>query len=163
MGELEAYALTPELDADLTWVAPGDDGYAGTAVRYDLRVATTPLTDATFAAATSVPTLVPLHGGLIEVLHLPALPAETTLYYALRAVDGSGNWSALSNVASLTTPGVSPAIPPLRGQIRREPPPPALLPVGPDQKRTVGPFQSATATVRAFPGGYPPTDPITAS
>lgn len=109
MGELEAYALTPELDADLTWVAPGDDGYAGTAVRYDLRVAAAPITEATFAAATSVPTLSPLHGGLIEVLHLPALPAEATLYYALKAVDGSGNWSGLSNLASLTTPGVSPA------------------------------------------------------
>ncbi|HEY8922745.1 MAG TPA: S8 family serine peptidase [Polyangia bacterium] len=109
LGELEAYALTPELDADLTWVAPGDDGFAGTAARYDLRVATAPITDATFAAATAVTTLSPLHGGMIEVLHLPSLPAESTLYYALRAVDGSGNWSPLSNVATLTTPGIAPA------------------------------------------------------
>ena len=50
-----------------------------------------------------------------------------------------------------------------RGQITRELPPPELLPVGPDQRRTVGPFQSATASACAIavttrpegaPGGF---------
>ncbi|HEY2901009.1 MAG TPA: discoidin domain-containing protein [Polyangia bacterium] len=109
MGELETYALTPALDADLTWVAPGDDGYDGTAVRYDLRQSTAPITDGNFVAATVVPTLQPLPGGQIEVLHIPSVPVESTLYFAIKAVDADGNCGALSNIAALATPGVPPA------------------------------------------------------
>ncbi|HXI56529.1 MAG TPA: discoidin domain-containing protein, partial [Polyangia bacterium] len=109
MGELETYALTPALDADLTWVAPGDDGYDGTAVRYELRQSTVPITESNFTTATVVPTLQPLPGGQIEVLHIASVPVETTLYFAIKAVDADGNWGALSNVATLVTPGVPPA------------------------------------------------------
>ncbi|MES1164231.1 MAG: S8 family serine peptidase, partial [Verrucomicrobiota bacterium] len=109
LGEFEAYALTPELDADLTWVAPGDDGYDGRAARYELRRSPAPLTDANFAGGQAVTTLAPLTGGMIEVLHLASLPSEATIYFALRAVDTTGNWSGVSNVAVLKTPGLPPA------------------------------------------------------
>ena len=109
MGEFEAYAMAPSIDADLTWVAPGDDGYAGTAARYDLRQSTVPIDDTSFASATQLSSLPPLHGGMIEVHHLAALPAETKLYFAIKAFDSDGNAGPLSNVATLTTPGVAPA------------------------------------------------------
>ena len=109
MGEFEAYALAPSIDADLTWVAPGDDGYGGTAARYDLRQSTQPIDDTSFASATQLQALPPLHGGMIEVHHLAALPAESKLYFAIKAYDSDGNAGPLSNVATLTTPGVAPA------------------------------------------------------
>ncbi len=46
---------------------------------------------------------------MIEVHHLAALPAETKLYFAIKAFDSDGNAGPLSNVATLTTPGVAPA------------------------------------------------------
>ena len=46
---------------------------------------------------------------------------------------------------SRNAPGVSPATPARWGQIRRELPPPRYSPVGPHQRRTAGPLQSATA------------------
>ena len=109
MGEFEMYALTPALDADLTWVAPGDDGYDGVATAYDLRQSTAPINTANFASAQAVTTLSPLPGGMIEVLHLPNVPMEATVYYGLKAVDNNGNWSGLSNLATLTTPGMNPS------------------------------------------------------
>lgn len=109
VGDLSVHLLSPALAADLSWVAPGDDGYAGTAAAYDLRMATAPITEANFAAADVVATMQPLHGGLIEVLHLASVPSEKTLYFALKAVDSDGNWSALSNVAVVATPGIPPA------------------------------------------------------
>ena len=88
-------------------IAPGDDGYAGTAARYDLRQSAVPIDDTSFASATQLSTLPPLHGGMIEVHHLAALPAETKLYFD--QFDSDGNTGPLSNIATLTTPGVAPA------------------------------------------------------
>ncbi|MDX2022673.1 MAG: discoidin domain-containing protein [Deltaproteobacteria bacterium] len=109
LGEVEAYALTPELEVDLTWLAPGDDDYVGTATRYDLRVGNGHITEATFASATPVTTGVPRQGGNIEVLHLPPLQREALQCFRLTATDNANNTSGLSNEACLQTPGIPPA------------------------------------------------------
>lgn len=83
----------------LAWTAPGDDGAAGTAARYDLRYSTAPLDSLTFASATPVTVAGPQPGGSAELALLDSLPAETTLYCALRTIDDFGNQSALSNLA----------------------------------------------------------------
>jgi hypothetical protein len=84
----------------LTWTAPGDDGFVGLAEAYDVRYATTPITPGSFAGATVAPaTPLPVPGGLPQTLDLAGLTGGE-YYFALEAVDNSGNWSALSNVAA---------------------------------------------------------------
>lgn len=109
IGELEVFALTPQLEIDLTWVAPGDDGYEGTATRYDLRHAPLPLSEANFAAAEPLPTPIPSQGGRVELLRFPPLARESRNYFRLTATDDAGNVSGLSNEAWIETPGIPPA------------------------------------------------------
>lgn len=72
----------------LRWTAPGDDGLLGTAVSYDLRMSTTPITDdLTFAAATSVATTAPKASGQLEELLVSGLSDGTTYYFAITASD----------------------------------------------------------------------------
>ncbi len=92
--------------ATVTFTAPGDDGATGTATSYDLRYATAPITDATWAAATQVagePT--PGVAGTATTISVSGLTASTTYYFALKTSDEVPNLSALSNVPSATTPG----------------------------------------------------------
>ncbi len=52
---IDLEALTVERNAvELTWTAPGGDGYEGQAAAYDLRYSTSPITAATFEQAVSV-------------------------------------------------------------------------------------------------------------
>ena len=82
----------------LTWTAPGGDYQIGAAVRYDIRMARTPITETSFWHAR------PLRGaprpalaGARQTVVVPALRAGAT-YFAIRAIDAAGNISALSNV-----------------------------------------------------------------
>ena len=86
----------------LTWTAPGDDGTVGQAASYDLRYSTSPITEANFPAATSAGAFAPKPAGSAEATTVKSLTTGTRYYFALKAADGAGNVSALSNVVSAT-------------------------------------------------------------
>jgi hypothetical protein len=89
----------------LAWTAPGDDGTEGQASAYDLRYSTVTITEGTWASATqcaSEPT--PKAAGQTETYQVLSLAAGTPYYFALKARDGNGNESGLSNVRT-STPG----------------------------------------------------------
>jgi hypothetical protein len=90
----------------LTWTAPGDDGASGQAAAYDLRWSTSPITTGSFAGATPVATPpVPLPAGSGQSYVVLDLTPSTSYWFALKARDQAGNWSAISNVATATTLG----------------------------------------------------------
>jgi chitodextrinase len=99
-----AYAQTTPTSVQLTWTAPGDDGPVGTATQYDLRYSTAAITAANFAAATAWTSMpAPAASGTSQTVTVTGLASSTTYYFALKAQDDSGNWAAISNVASRTT------------------------------------------------------------
>ena len=109
-GDL-AVVSTGLVRTTLRWTATGDDGLAGTARTYDVRYSTTPITDdATWDAATHAPAEPrPLAAGSSQTFSLNGLAEGTTYHVAMKARDGAGNESALSNVAVATT-GVGTAV-----------------------------------------------------
>ncbi|HYO77123.1 MAG TPA: S8 family serine peptidase, partial [Thermoanaerobaculia bacterium] len=109
-------AVAPNAIGDLTGVntshrsvtirftATGDDGAAGRAARYDVRVSAAPITAANFDSATPlIREPQPQTPGTLELFKLSGLAPSSTYYIAVRALDNAGNASALSNVASFTT------------------------------------------------------------
>jgi hypothetical protein len=89
----------------LEWTAPGDDGYQGEALGYDLRYSLSPITNANFdfaSRATTVPR--PAGAGIRQSTRVVGLEPNRTYYFALKSVDDAGNWSMLSNVAFKTAP-----------------------------------------------------------
>jgi len=92
----------------LTWTAVGDDGHEGTAACYDLRYALDDITTESWESATQVIGLPdPQPSGSAESFTVTDLTPETTYYFALKVGDEVPNWSALSNVACVTTPSLS--------------------------------------------------------
>ena len=88
----------------LTWSSPGDDGLTGIAAAYDLRYSTTPINGTNVSSATGVsPQPVPLVAGSAQNYLALNLTPGTTYYFAIRARDDAGNWSALSNVRTVVT------------------------------------------------------------
>ncbi len=88
----------------LGWTAPGNDGNIGTVTAYDLRYSTSPIDATSFPSATQVsaePS--PLPAGDAQSATIMGLVKATKYYFALRARDAAGNWSALSNVPQATT------------------------------------------------------------
>lgn len=104
VGNLAIGQVGPR-SVELTWTAPGDDGTTGQARQYDLRYATSPITnDADFAAAsqaTGEPT--PQAAGSAERFVLTTLAPHTAYWFAIKTSDEVPNTSGLSNVASATT------------------------------------------------------------
>ncbi len=97
--------------ARLTWSAPGDDAALNRAAEYDLRQSGSAIKDENFASLIAIPTPAwPRSAGAPETLSVPIAGGASTLYFALRSMDPAGHWSALSNVASIT----SPTTPPMR-------------------------------------------------
>lgn len=100
-------AITPLAGTSLRlqWTAPGDDGATGTAGGYDLRYATTAITDSTtFAAAmraTGLPR--PEVAGTAQSVTVRGLDPETDYYFAIKSTDNVGNQSARSNSATGAT------------------------------------------------------------
>ncbi|MGQ9523564.1 MAG: fibronectin type III domain-containing protein [Armatimonadota bacterium] len=95
----------------LSWTAPGGDGNVGRAERYDIRISTSPITPGNFASASQLsgaPT--PLPAGSLQSMLVSGLQPDTLYYFALKAVDESGNWSDMSNVASARTAGEPPIV-----------------------------------------------------
>ncbi len=121
--EIEAYADPEDAEApaavsdlavtestasavELAWTAPGNDGNVGTAVHYDIRYATSPITEANWANATQAPNEpVPAAAGTPQRVVIEGLSAGTTYYFAMKSRDFAYE-SALSNVATVATPAV---------------------------------------------------------
>lgn len=85
----------------LTWTAPGDDGSAGTVTDYEIRYSTAEITAGNFSSATRATgpdQKVP--GGQTETVVVSGLTPGTRYWFALKAVDDAGNWSAMSNVVN---------------------------------------------------------------
>ncbi len=98
----------------LTWTAPGDDGNVGQAASYNLRYATSPITDLNFATATAVTGLsTPLPAGSTETSTVTNLQPATTYFFAIKTSDKTGNVSGLSNVATKTTAAAAQACVPI--------------------------------------------------
>jgi hypothetical protein len=89
----------------LTWAAPGDDGATGTATQYDIRYATSAITNnTTFNAATQAANIpFPHTASTTETFIVTGLSANTTYFFALKTADEIPNWSTLSNSASANT------------------------------------------------------------
>lgn len=97
-----AAEATPSLT--LIWTAPGDDANSGTAVKYDLRMSPSPITESNFATAyqiTFVPA--PKPAGQQQQLSISNLSPGTKYYFALKTRDDAGNWSPMSNLVSTMT------------------------------------------------------------
>ncbi len=100
-------ALTPT-SATILWSAPGDDGQAGTATRYDVRLSTSAIDASTFAAATALTGApAPLVASSSQTMILTGLLPSTPYWCVVKTVDDAGNWSGISNVLQFTTPAAS--------------------------------------------------------
>ncbi|MCC6229301.1 MAG: cellulase family glycosylhydrolase [Phycisphaerales bacterium] len=92
--------------AQLTFTAPaGTTGGLGSVSRYEIRVATSPITsdDAWRGADVVRQTYTPRLAGQSEMLRIAELSPSTTYYVSVRGVDGAGNLGDLSNSASFST------------------------------------------------------------
>jgi hypothetical protein len=103
--DLAAMATSPT-SVTLTWTAPGDDGYTGTAYSYEVRYSINPiLTDTDFAAAPRASgEPVPKVAGAAEIFTVTGLLDNRTWNFAIKTIDLFGNISGLSNPGSGTTP-----------------------------------------------------------
>ncbi|OGZ35096.1 MAG: hypothetical protein A2174_00420 [Candidatus Portnoybacteria bacterium RBG_13_41_18] len=100
---LAATAITART-VKLDWIAVGDDGLTGTAASYDIRYSTVVISAANFSSATQIsgaPS--PKPSGSAETVTIGGLLGNTTYYFAIKAVDGSGNASTISNVVNSLT------------------------------------------------------------
>lgn len=97
-------SATPHLlSVTLEWTATGDDGTSGTALEYDVRYSTNPITESNWESALLVfgePD--PQPSGSAEKFTVQGLASGTTYYFAIRVSDGL-NWSPLSNVVQAGT------------------------------------------------------------
>lgn len=96
-------------EIQLSFTAPNDGGRR--VDTYEVRFSLAPLDESNFAEATRLTTSFPQAPGATEILRVINLTPETTYYFGQRSTDDQGNVSALSNIASATTPDV---IPPIR-------------------------------------------------
>lgn len=95
--------------ATLAWTATGDDSLTGTATTYDVRWSTSPITAANFASANAVTgEPAPAAPGTAQSVTVTGLSRQVTYYFAAKIADEAGNWSAMSNVPTATTPDTKP-------------------------------------------------------
>jgi subtilisin family serine protease len=90
----------------LSWTAPGDNGTAGRAARYDVRYRVAKMTEANFdtaPAGTDLPR--PAPSGSPEQYLLQGLLPDTAYYLAIRAIDDVGNASRITIVGPVRTRG----------------------------------------------------------
>lgn len=91
----------------LTWTAPGDDGAAGTASGYIIKVSHAAITSGNFDAAADLDRWIaeplPQAGGAAESIYLFGLAPDSTWYFALKTQDEVPNTSTISN-----SPGSAP-------------------------------------------------------
>ncbi|MEZ0395979.1 MAG: C1 family peptidase [Anaerolineales bacterium] len=112
--DLAAYLGSYGGNVDLFWTAPGDDGDTGTATRYLVRYAATPiLTEADWNAATPVNSGIPapFPAGLLQSMTVSGLVPERVYYFAVRAEDEEFNRAGLSNSPSAPASLPEPLLP----------------------------------------------------
>ncbi|MCA9726891.1 MAG: hypothetical protein R3E12_14150 [Candidatus Eisenbacteria bacterium] len=89
---------------EITFTAPGDDGYSGQAFEYDLRYAMDPdALENDWENTTRVETKPPQSAGRREAVLVDSLPIRTQYYFGLRTSDEAELWSELSNIAPIRT------------------------------------------------------------
>ncbi len=95
--------ITPT-SVTLAWTAPGNDGNAGVAWRYDVRYDTILITEESWATAIQATgESSPQPANSSEEFTVEDLASNTLYYFAIKTVDLAGNWSGLSNVDSAQT------------------------------------------------------------
>jgi chitodextrinase len=109
IAEVEIQGPTEDFDVDLVWVAPGDDEWDGIASVYDLRHSTTAITEDNFSLAAPIPIAPPLDGGSLEARMVRDLEWGIAHYFAIKTEDNEGNWSEMSNVATIGAPSIPPS------------------------------------------------------
>ncbi|MEE8557512.1 MAG: S8 family serine peptidase, partial [Myxococcota bacterium] len=98
-----------ERSVTLEWTASGEDGTVGRAALYDLRYAHDPITAASWDASTPVfDEPPPGEAGSMESALVEGLDQGQTYFFAVRVMDRSGNYSAISNTPSATTVALVP-------------------------------------------------------
>ena len=99
VDDLRAIAIN-ETDILLTWTAPGDDGYLGTASQYDIRYDRVRVTPFAFSVATEVTgEPAPKPAGQTDSCVVSGIDPDQNYYFALRTADELPSWSRVSNVA----------------------------------------------------------------
>jgi len=90
-------------DVILSWTAPGDDGWGGdNATQYDIRYSLFPINALTWYQATQLlGEPAPSTPNTPQSWTIATVPGFTYCY-AMKTVDDAGNWSEMSNVASIT-------------------------------------------------------------
>jgi hypothetical protein len=98
--------------AILSWTAPGDDGATDPSFSYDIRYATSPITNVNWGSARQAAgEPAPHPAGSQEFYTLAGLTRHTTYYVAIKTRDEAGNVSPLSNVLSFKMRGRVPIFP----------------------------------------------------
>ena len=90
----------------LTWTAPGDDSLANSASFYDVRFATSPITEETWDEALRGAAFRPHAPGTVERCQVFGLDPRTDYYFAVKTMDYRGNLSPLSNIAVRRARGI---------------------------------------------------------
>src|SRR5262249_48054443 len=86
------------------WTAPGNNGSTGTALDYDIRFSTSPITSSNIGSATPIAGVtIPQLAGSAQSGSVSGLSACTWYYFGGRAYDGAGNWSLVGH-GKLKTP-----------------------------------------------------------
>ena len=101
---LDAFAPTSS-SVTLRWTAPKGGGSAAAGAEYDIRYATSPITNANWTSAPQAdgePT--PRSAGSADTFIVRGLVPSTTYYFGLKTADKKSHWSALSNIANAKTP-----------------------------------------------------------
>jgi hypothetical protein len=90
----------------LTFVAPGDDGFAGTASGYDLEYKTyTGDCTGSWIKAPGIDNTKPAAGGVLDSLPVQGLLPGTRYCVRVRARDEASNWSPWKELTASTEPG----------------------------------------------------------
>lgn len=101
INDLEASTGTEQGTVDLTWTAPGDDGFLGRVALYEIRYAYQSITDANWHQATVCQTPpAPVNSGLRQSTTLAGLEPGRVYFFGVKAFDDAVNSSGLSNVDS---------------------------------------------------------------
>jgi hypothetical protein len=101
VNDLQAATGEETGSVELSWTAPGDDGWQGRAALYIVQYSDRLITEASFLSATpALDPPAPLPSGSPQQWHLGGLTPGEMFYFAIKAIDSSGNISPISNVDS---------------------------------------------------------------
>jgi len=86
---------------DLSWTAPGDDGWLGMATKYTIKYATYNITAGNFDSVSDVKERnVTVSGGNPDSETITGLASDTLYYFAIKTEDEIPNISGISNIAT---------------------------------------------------------------